>query len=992
MLERSKRAGASVLASVLVIASIALQPAAAHSELSGTVAKAELFGGPKTGTRETPIPASGFRDNTVITGLTLPTTIRFAPNGDIFVSEKSGLIKRYTSLSDNNPDITANLQTEVYNYLDRGLLGMAIDPQYPARPYIYVLYSRDAPIGGAAPKWDSASNGGNDTCRGAPSGPGASVDGCVTSGRLMRLTIDSNGVATAQKVLVDGWCGQFTSHSIGTVTFGADGYLYAGGGDGASFSASDLDYGQFGGTVIDPNTSQPYTPKNPCGDPPAGVGGTMTLPTAQGGAMRTQDKRTAGDPVGLNGSIIRVDPDTGLAPASNPSYASGADENDRRIIAYGLRNPFRFTFRPSTSDLWIGDVGAESWEEIDRMPSTTAAVRNFGWPCYEGTGRETNWDALNANLCEDLYATANAVTNPYYTYYHLGHVGTNDPCPTSGGVISGITFYTGNAYPARFKNSLFFTDYGRQCIWAMKPGTNGLPDPTKIETVEQIADGPVDLVSGPNGDIFYVDHVGGTIHRLVYTSGNQPPTIVATATPTNGPAPLLVQFDASASTDPEGNAISFAWDLDGDGAFDDSTLAKPSKSYSAGTWLPAVKVTDSLGASSVQGFVITSGNTAPTPVIDTPSASLKWTAGQTIAFTGHATDPEDGALAAAQLSWRVILHHCTGPLPTDCHQHIIQDFAGVAGDSFQAPDHDLPAHLELRLTATDSAGLSTTVSRQLDPQTVSLTFATNPTGLTLTAGSTTRVAPFAHAFIVNGSVSLNAPADQIKNSTYYGYSSWSDGGARSHSIKAPASPTTYTANYGTTLPADAPNTCATATSISKSGGWLYNTLSSSSDVDWYKFSLGSPIYTMVTLAGLTANYRLDLYTACGTLLASSNSRRFEVRGDLPAAGRRHVPGPRQVRVRHRQHHATLRTPLQSACRGHANPEFEHIPHRRRQSGRGWRGAQQQRRSTRVGSADRDLFQRRRRGSWNGDWLHVHRPDGQPNAQPVQVEPAQACRL
>ena len=758
VLERSKRAGAAVLASVLVIGSIALQPAAAHSGPSGTVATGELFGGPQTGTRETPIPASGFRDDTVITGLTLPSTIRFAPNGDIFVSEKSGLIKRYTSLSDNNPDITANLQTEVYNYLDRGLLGMAIDPQYPARPYIYVLYSRDAPIGGAAPIWDSADNGGNDTCRGAPSGPGASVDGCVTSGRLMRLTIDSNGVATAQKVLVDGWCGQFTSHSIGTVTFGADGYLYAGGGDGASFSASDLDYGQFGGTVIDPNTSQPYTPKNPCGDPPGGVGGTMTLPTAQGGAMRTQDKRTTGDPVGLNGSIIRVDPDTGLAPSSNPSYASGVDENDRRIIAYGLRNPFRFTFRPGTSDLWIGDVGAESWEEIDRVPSPTGAVRNFGWPCYEGTGRETNWDALNANLCEDLYATASAVTNPYYAYYHLGHVGTNDPCPTSGGVISGITFYTGNAYPARFKNSLFFTDYGRQCIWAMKPGTNGLPDPGKIETVEQIAYGPVDLVSGPNGDIFYVDHVGGTIHRLVYTSGNQPPTIVATATPTNGPAPLLVQFDASASTDPEGNAISFAWDLDGDGAFDDSTVAKPSKSYSAGTWLPAVKVTDSLGAASVQGFVITSGNTAPTPVIDTPSASLKWTAGQTIAFTGHATDPEDGALAAARLSWRVILHHCTGPLPTDCHQHIIQDFAGVAGESFQAPDHDLPAHLELRLTATDSAGLSTTVSRQLDPQTVNLTFATNPTGLTLTAGSTTRAAPFTHAFIVNGNVSVNAPA------------------------------------------------------------------------------------------------------------------------------------------------------------------------------------------------------------------------------------------
>ena len=66
-----------------------------------------------------------------------------------------------------------------------------------------------------------------------------------------------------------------------------------------------------------------------------------------------------------------------------------------------------------------------------------------------------------------------------------------------------------------------------------------------------------------------------------------------------------------------------------------------------------MKVTDSKDASSTQGFVITSGNSAPTPVIDSPGASFKWKAGETINFSGHATDPEDGALAAARLSWRV---------------------------------------------------------------------------------------------------------------------------------------------------------------------------------------------------------------------------------------------------------------------------------------------------------------------------------------------------
>ena len=255
---------------------------------------------------------------------------------------------------------------------------------------------------------------------------------------VLRLTIGSNGVATAQKVLVDGWCGQFTSHSIGTVVIGPDGYLYAGGGDGASFSASNLDYGQLGGTVINPATNQPYTPRNPCGDPPGGVGGAMTLPTAEGGALRTQDKRTPNDPTGLNGTIIRVDPDTGLAAPTNPSYANGHDENDRKIIGYGFRNPYRFTFRPGTSEIWVGDVGAESWEEFDRILSPTNAVKNFGWPCYEGDARNSNWDPLNVNLCENLYnAGSTAVQKPYFSYYHLSKVYSADTCPSTGGVISG---------------------------------------------------------------------------------------------------------------------------------------------------------------------------------------------------------------------------------------------------------------------------------------------------------------------------------------------------------------------------------------------------------------------------------------------------------------------------------------------------------------------------------------------------------------------------
>src|SRR5439155_16304097 len=102
---------------------------------------------------------------------------------------------------------------------------------------------------------------------------------------------------------------------------------------------------------------QAGNPPNPCGDPPGGVGVALSPPTAEGGALRSQDLQTSGDPVTLDGSVIRVDPSTGAALPDNP-LASSSDPNARRIIAYGFRNPFRWTFRPGTNELWIGDVGA----------------------------------------------------------------------------------------------------------------------------------------------------------------------------------------------------------------------------------------------------------------------------------------------------------------------------------------------------------------------------------------------------------------------------------------------------------------------------------------------------------------------------------------------------------------------------------------------------------------------------------------------------------
>ena len=453
---------------------------------------------------------SGFQESVAFSGLTNPTVVRFASDGRVFIAEKSGLIKVFDNLADTTPTTFADLRTNVYNFWDRGLLGMALDPNFPSTPYVYVLYTYDHMLGDPAPppRWGTPGA----TSDGCPSPPGPTSDGCVVSARLSRLQASGNVMTGSEQVLVEGWCQQYPSHSIGTVEFGPEGALYASGGDGASFTFTD--YGQDG------------SPLNPCGDPPGGVGATLAPPTAEGGSLRSQDLRTTSDPVGLDGSIIRVDPATGAALSTNPLIGS-VDPNAKRIIAYGLRNPFRFTFRPGTSELWIGDVGQSDWEEIDRILSPTdSTVENFGWPCYEGNPHQSGFDSANLNICENLYAQPSADMKPYFAYAHSNKVVTGESCPTGSSSISGLSFEfapSGSTFASEYQGALFFADYSRDCIWVMEKNGNPVPSPGSIKTFVVNAANPVNLEFGPDGNLYYVDFDGGTIRKIA-PNGPEPPS------------------------------------------------------------------------------------------------------------------------------------------------------------------------------------------------------------------------------------------------------------------------------------------------------------------------------------------------------------------------------------------------------------------------------------------------------------------------------------
>jgi PKD repeat protein len=327
----------------------------------------------------------------------------------------------------------------------------------------------------------------------------------------------------------------------------------------------------------------------------------------------------------------------------------------------------------------------------------------------------------------------------------------------------------------------------------MAKGGTVLPSPSNIKGFVGGAANPVDLQVGPDGNLYYADIGGGTIRRIDYTAGaNQPPVAVAKASPTTGSIGMTVGFDATASSDPNGDPLTYAWDLDADGATDDSTAPKPTWTYNAaGNYRVTLRATDGKGGTATD--TVTIGVGQPTVTITAPTSSLTWAVGQTVDFEGSATDNQGVAITGGGLRWQLVLKHGLCP---DCHDHVVQSYTGASG-SFAAPDHDYPSELELRLTATDARGLSRTTSVTLKPKTTTLSFATTPAGLSLVfnGGAATRT-PFTRTVIVGSSNSFSAPSPQ----TYKGkvtFQRWSDGvtTATHPAITAPATPVTYTATF-----------------------------------------------------------------------------------------------------------------------------------------------------------------------------------------------------
>jgi PKD repeat protein len=475
----------------------------------------------------------------------------------------------------------------------------------------------------------------------------------------------------------------------------------------------------------------------------------------------------------LIGSLLRIDPTTGDGLATNPFYNGNPASNVSKVFAHGFRNPFRAAIHPVTGQIIVGDVGADTWEELDSV----TAGGNYGWPCREGF--QPYYLFADTATC---LAPATKI-DPIVSWVHEEGAG--------GAAVVG-DWYRGSIYPAQYQGAFFFGDYSQQFIRYAKPNGAGGYDVFNFATAIG-GNSIVALRYAPDGYLYWVDLLAGTIHRIGNAGvGNVPPTAVATASATEGTAPLGVAFNGAGSSDPDGQALTYAWAF-GDGAT--STLVSPSHTYMTnGVFTARLTVTDTTSRSSSATIVIRVG-TAPTITINTPANNTIVDVGTTVNFTATATDSIDGNLNA-QIQWAGSLHH-------NAHIHPNVFSASGPSGSFVMSDHDDDTYIELCASVTNSLNQTTRTCTNVYPTTVQLTIDSQPRGLMVTYQSSTRATPF--TVIANKGVTRALIAPSTGGACSFDH--WSDGGLRQHDLVV-GQPATYVASFA--CPYGSPSLITTA--------------------------------------------------------------------------------------------------------------------------------------------------------------------------------------
>ncbi|NOT74369.1 MAG: T9SS type A sorting domain-containing protein [Cyclobacteriaceae bacterium] len=688
-----------------------------------------------------------------------PTVMAFAPDGRIFVAQQAGALRVFK----NDALLTTPFITLTVNSSgERGLIGIALDPDFATNNYIYLYYTTD--IGG-------------------------------THNRISRFTADGDvALAGSEQILLElDPLSIATNHNGGALAFGPDGKLYVAIGE-------------------------------------------------NGRGANAQDLTT------YHGKMLRINKD-GSAPSDNPFFATGT-ERSRRFWAYGLRNPYTFTFHPISGRLLVNDVGQDTWEEVN---DATIGGKNYGWPGSEGV-------------------TVNpAFTSPIFAYGHVG-AGMTGCALTGGAFLSSTT----TNYPSIYSEKYFIQDHCSNWIYYFDPTE---VNPTATLFGSNMGGQGLSLSLGPDGNLYYLSRQTSRLYRIAYTPPSTPPTITSQPQPVtiiqgqtatfnvlasgsvpftyqwqkNGvnisgatariftinnaqasdagqyravvtnsvtsvssnealltvnpppaipvitlqPVPRTVTAGQPATFTVEANgagALTYQWYRNGSalGGRTQSTLNIASTTAGdAGNYHVDVMNANGNVLSNTVSLTVNVVNQSPAAHIVTPISTDFYRAGALVPFEGTGTDPEDGTLPASAFMWDIHFHHNT-------HNHDQPPLHGIRSGNFDVPNRgETSSNVWFRfiLTVTDSGGKESKDSVDVYPALSTLTFNTVPSGLTVLIDGQPMTTPLSFTSVEGLLRDIGVVDNPIIGNDAYIFSSWSVGGSASQTIATPQNDVTYTANF-----------------------------------------------------------------------------------------------------------------------------------------------------------------------------------------------------
>ncbi len=666
--------------------------------------------------------------------------IAFAEDGTPFVWERGGRVRMQRN---GQWHLVIDIHDEVGAWSDHGMLGFALDPNFLANGRVYLMYVVDH----------------HHLVQFGQPGYNPNVDEYhrATIGRITRYTLDPNNnfqtIVPGSRTILLGETKStgipilFESHGVGSLVFGTDGTLLASCGDAAHFSLIDTGGpSTFALQALGENILKPKED--------VGAFRAQLIDTLSAKILRLDPETGDGVP-----SNPFYDPQQPRAARSRV-WALGVRNPCRMSLRPGTGSHNPDDANPGT--LYFGDVGWDTWEELNVC---TAPAQNFGWPIYEGLQQHDGYaaqtlenpDAPNPldpqpGCSDEFFAFTELLAqetlgvpsfpnpcNPLVqippdtpTFMHRRPVldwgRPNGPARTGifvgdnaavinvgapGSPVAGAQFggncaiggawYTGTSYPRQYRNTYFVADYGLQWIKSVVFDDNDRP--VLVQPFIEDAGEIVAIAAHPiTGDLYYV--AWNSVWHVEYApGGNHPPVAIATANVTYGPSPLNVQFSSGASSDPDRDDLTYAWDF-GDGS-PISTQANPSHVFTAPNANPAqfvvtLTVTDAGGLTSQDSIVISVNNSPPIVTIVSPATGSTYSmAGNTTyALVAIVTDAEHGP-GELTCEWQTALHHNNhtheDPPSSDCVTSATFSPVGCDGNLY---------FYRVSLMVTDAAGLS----------------------------------------------------------------------------------------------------------------------------------------------------------------------------------------------------------------------------------------------------------------------------------------------